>query len=684
MISALLSGLVLTSAAAAEVVRPASVLEEVVITASLRREPAISIPASVTVLDGQILRDAGQQHLQDVLSLVPNLNWASGTSRPRYFQIRGVGETEQWQGAPNPSVGVLIDGMDFSGIGMPAAMFDVEQLDVLRGPQATAIGANALAGLLSLSTRAASREPDARLQFTSGSYGDRSGAGAIGGAIGSEAAYRLSAQVFRSDGFRDNAYLGRDDTNGFDETTVRGKLALLQSERMTVKLAALWSDVANGFDAFSVDNSRTTLSDRPGRDAQRSRGLSMAIDVPAGLPVEIRSVTSWTDADIAYSFDGDWGNDPSYDFAQDFRRSRRTISQDLRALSRPGGIGGGRASWVAGVYALDIGETNAQLDFEGGQLLRPALSSRYQANSAAVYGQFDVHFAGQWRGSIGLRGEQRDARYRDSEASAFESRDRMLGGHLAVDYRPDARRSGYLTLSRGYKAGGFNIGALVPEARRQFAPELLYSAELGVRVATAGGRANLRAAVFWMDRSEQQVSTSLQLDPGDPLSFIFITDNAARGENRGVEVTAQWQPAARWRFEGAAGLLDSQYRGYRIGNRTLDGREQAHAPQYQLTLAADYRRPDGLFARVDLQSVDNFYFSDTHDQRSRAYSVINLRAGVERDRWGASLWIRNALDRAYSQRGFFFGNEPPDFPDKLYLQQGDPRRYGATVWMQLR
>ena len=83
------------------------------------------MPASVTVLGQATLQAAGLQHFGDVLGLVPNLNWSGGTSRPRYFQLRGIGELEQYQGAPNPSVGFLIDDIDLSGVGMPATLFDV-------------------------------------------------------------------------------------------------------------------------------------------------------------------------------------------------------------------------------------------------------------------------------------------------------------------------------------------------------------------------------------------------------------------------------------------------------------------------------------------------------------------------------------------------------------------------------
>ena len=105
-------------------------------------------PVSITVLNERTLQDAGRQHFEDVLAAVPNLNWAGGTSRPRFFQIRGIGEREQYEGAPNPSVGFLIDDIDFSGIGMPATLFDVGRIEVLRGPQGMRYGANALAGLI--------------------------------------------------------------------------------------------------------------------------------------------------------------------------------------------------------------------------------------------------------------------------------------------------------------------------------------------------------------------------------------------------------------------------------------------------------------------------------------------------------------------------------------------------------
>ena len=177
------------------------------------------------MLDAHTLEVAGVQHFQDVLGLVPNLNWAAGTSRPRYFQLRGIGELEQWQGAPNPSVGFLIDGIDFSGVGMPATLADVERIEVLRGPQGTAYGANALAGLIAVNTRAPRREAEASAQALFGDYGTYGVNGVLGGAVGDgEAAWRFAPATIAATASGATAYLHRDDTNGYDESSARLRL----------------------------------------------------------------------------------------------------------------------------------------------------------------------------------------------------------------------------------------------------------------------------------------------------------------------------------------------------------------------------------------------------------------------------------------------------------------------------
>jgi outer membrane receptor protein involved in Fe transport len=672
--------------------QPSARLEEIVVTASLRPEPASSLAMSTTVLDAATLHDAGLQHFADVLSLVPNLNWSGGTSRPRYFQLRGIGELEQYQGAPNPSVGFLIDGIDFSGAGMPATLFDVEQIEVLRGPQGTQYGANALAGLINVRTAAPEPRASLRTVATAGDDGLWGAGLQAGGPLGAgdRAAWRVAAQRLVTDGFRHNVYLGRDDTNGRDETTLRARLRLEPADAWQVDLTTLYVDLDNGYDAFAPDNSLVTLSDRPGRDAQRSVGAALVVD---GRLAQARlvSTTSWADSDIDYSFDGDWGNGPYwamftpdvYDYFSRFRRERRTLAEDLRLVSTATAEAHG-FGWVAGLYALRLTEDGNERDDFGGVPYRPILVSDYGATNLAAYGEVDWRLREGVILSTGLRVEHRSADYGDSDGASFSPDDSMIGGHASLRVELALSAEWYLTASRGYKAGGFNIGQLVPDDRRTFAPEYLWNLESGLHFARADRSLEGSVAVFYMWRVDQQVSTSYQVDPGDPLSYIFLTDNAASGRNYGLEAQASWRPLPELTLQASLGLLETEYLDYHYGDRDLDGRAQAHAPPWQYSLAAEWQAASGWMLRADVAGTAAFYFDASHDQRSNPYTLVNLKAGYAGERWSAYAWGRNVFDENYAVRGFYFGLEPPDYPDRLYVQRGDPAQFGVSVEWRVR
>jgi outer membrane receptor protein involved in Fe transport len=660
-------------------------LEEVVVTASLRALPAEELPASVSVLNRRTIVDAATQHLEELLPQVPSLSWAGASSRPRYFQLRGIGELEQYQGAPNPSVGFLVDEIDFSGIGMVATLFDVEQVEVLRGPQGTRYGANALAGLIKVATREPLPERELDFEATLGGDGLAGGGLVAGGAIaaGDGSAWRLAVQRTVDNGFRRNAYLGRSDTNERDELTARARARLELAETLRLDLTLLHADLANGYDAFAIDNSLVTLSDRPGRDSQRSTGASADLRYAPSPALELRSITAAADSSIEASFDGDWGNDRDwgaagpYDFFSRTLRGRTSLSQDLRVSAR----GRHGTSWIAGAYLLHLAEDNAQRD--DGRYLSDSferqLDSRYSANSAALYGEAELPLSVSTVLTGGLRLEQRDADYADSDAQRLSPRNRMWGGQLSLTRNLGRDRHAWLTLSRGFKAGGFNIGTSIPQERAQYDPEYLWSLEVGLKGRWQEDRLMADVNLFFLRRQDQQVATSFQLDPQDPLTFTYYTDNAARGQAAGLEAEGQWQATERWILAAAISLADTRYLGYRYGDRDLDGRAWAHAPAWKYSLAATWRHPAGWMGRLDVGGQDAFYFDASNDQRSRPYSLVNLRLGYETMRWSVHAWARNVLDRRYPVRGFYFGNEPPDFPEKLYVRLGDPRQAGVTL-----
>ncbi len=169
------------------------------------------------------------------------------------------------------------------------------------------------------------------------------------------------------------------------------------------------------------------------------------------------------------------------------------------------------------------------------------------------------------------------------------------------------------------------------------------------------------------------------MSPGDPASFVFFTDNAAKGRTLGAEAELRWFVSESWELYANLGLLHADFDEFIAPQGDLGGRDQAHAPRYTLAAGAVYRNVRGFFARLDASARDAFYFDVSHDQKSQEYELLNARIGYERDSWLVQLWARNLLDENYAVRGFYFGNEPPDFPNTLYTRLGDPRQVGITI-----
>ena len=223
------------------------------------------------------LRATTVEHFEEAIREVPNLNLSGEGSRARYFQLRGVGELEQYDGAPNPSIGFIVDDIDFSGLGSIGTLYDVDRVEVLRGPQGTRYGANALGGLIYCArwSRPASSAPTSSRRRQRRST--RAVGAAVGGPLGDKAGFRVRARIHESDGFRDNVFLNRHDTYGRDELRSHGKLTGSRATACRVDFAGLYVDVDNGYDAWAIDNGFSTYSDKPGRDAQRSTAVSVRV-----------------------------------------------------------------------------------------------------------------------------------------------------------------------------------------------------------------------------------------------------------------------------------------------------------------------------------------------------------------------------------------------------------------------
>ncbi len=699
---------------------PDSGLDEIVVTATWRSTPLGDVPASVTVLDRQTLRDAGRANFEDVLGLIPNLNWAGDTSLPRYFQLRGIGELQQYQGAPNPSVGFLIDDVDFSGLGSAGTLYDLDQAEVLRGPQATRYGANALGGLIYLRSAEPSDTFYGRVDLAGGDYDTRSEGAVLSGPVAAlDSSFRLAVQRNYTNGYFHNVYLNRDDTNREDEYTYRFKWLYRPSDRLSVELSAMQVNIDNGYDAFTIDNSRNTESDQPGVDSQHSTGVSLRAHYLFGETLGLTAIATYARSIIKYSYDGDWGNPDLwaplatvYQYSEIQNRDRTTRTLELRAGTESNrGFG-----WLLGLYGNLLAETLSDLSLGNYQPLGnpgdPAndqandiINSGYRARNLAAYGELDGDLATDLRWSVGLRGEQWTANYEGTTADFLGSNtgytygpvavtqvlsvtpavlrpsNDLWGGHASLTYELATGRSVYATLSRGYKAGGFNLSQGLLPNQLSFNPESDVNLELGYKADLLEHRLTVNADVFYLWRHDAQIITSFQSNPQNPDDFVYYTGNAASGRNYGVESDLQWRATERVTLGADLGLLQTYFKDFvqqgPTGATLLSvSRDLPNAPHWQAAVSATYRDPRGAFARVEATGMGGYYFDlPPNETTSNAYGLMNGKIGWQTPRWSGYLSGRNLLNKRYPVRGFDFGDVPPNFPSEVYIQLGDPRTW---------
>jgi iron complex outermembrane receptor protein len=658
-------------------------IEVITIDGDFRSTSLQKTASSLSVIASDEISARNAQNLEEIIARTPNVNFSSGTQRARYYQIRGIGERSQFKEPINPSVGLVIDGIDFSSIGSIASTFDVEQVEVYRGPQGTRFGANAMAGMINITSSAPTDVFEGKVRLSAGNYDSYSAGLVLSGPATEKVNYRLALEQYRSDGFIDNDFLNRDDTNNRDELTMRGKLAIAINKDLTLDITTFIADFDNGYDAFSLDNTRHTLSDQPGFDRQDTKALATKFTYQGLSDFTLETIISYADSALDYGYDEDWayvGIRPAWEYSSEdhYFRDKTSATFELRALSEQGGkIFNGSTAWVTGIYFKQEKEdllrqyTYLSSDF----------SSSFDSDNIAAFIQFDSQLSQQLSLTTGLRLERRNSVYNDSEQLSFDPSDTMVGGKVVLSYQADKNNLFYGSVNRGYKAGGANTDGSLPTELREFTAEYLWNYELGYKVSLLDNQAYVRSAVFYMDRDDMQVRTSfLQEREDGSTDFVSYLGNAATGNNLGLELEAGWQISPELEIYGAVGLLDTQYNGFiDADGNDKSGDEQAHAPSYQFNLGLNYQLSDHLRVNISVDGKDEFLFSDSHNEKSAAIEVVNMSISYAKDDWQVKLWARNLFDESYATRGFYFGNDPRDeYTAKAYYQLAEPSVFGAT------
>jgi len=674
-------------------------IEEIIVQGNWRETRLIEEDSSVLVLSSKETQSAPIKHFENLSYLIPNLNFAASDSRARHFQIRGIGERSGYERTPNSAVGFLVDDIDYSGQGGIATTFDVDQIEVHRGPQGSRIGSSAMAGLIYIKTKEPTKEFEGVSEITTGAYGTRNVGIAFGGSAqddNEDFTYRIALRKDYSDGFRKNLYSGRSDASKKDESTFRLKANWEINSESTIKFLMTQIDLDDPADIWTIDGSLNTLSDRPGMDSQKTDAYGIKFFHETDN-FEFQSLTSVTDTNVVLSYDADWGNSAThapyiYDYFSETQRKRETFSQEFRFLSNLADLDvNKRSEWVLGLHFFESKETNLKnddgiygdpLDPYSPYISESSSTSKFSVDNFSIFGNLNYLINDSTTFSLGARWEDSESTYSDSFGESFNPSDKISGGKLSINKILKQDTNIFISIARGYNQGGFNLNlGLDPNSINSnlyYDPEFLTNYELGLNSKIVNLNMNLAAVIFHSDRKDQQVLISTQVDPTDPNTFTFLTQNAAEGTNNGIELEIDFQLSDNLDIFINFGLLKTQIKNWK-SRPDLQGRAQAHAPEKSYAIGFNWNLTEQSNLSFDVVGKSSFYYSDSHNNRSKSYFLTNLSYSYFSGQWTYSIWGRNIFDEYYSTRGFYFGNEAPNFIDTLYERHGDPRHMGVTV-----
>jgi len=678
--------------------------KEIIVRAGLSDESLQKVASSVTVITGDHIRETGADHFQSLTEQIPNLNWAGGTSRPRYFQIRGIGERSHYfgEGPPNFSVGFVLDDMDLSGLGMVGLLYDIDQIEIFKGPQSSVYGPNAMAGLISLKSTDPTDHFEMRTSTRFGSDNHYGGSSVMNVQFMKNMKLRLGGVNNYSDGFRENVTQSVTHTNKREESFSRMKLSYDPNNQLSILATLIYTKLENGYDAWAPDNNTDfkTYSNDKGEDSQRTYGYSLRANFEASENLSITSITSFTETDLVHAYDGDWADssywhdnhefDPAvegwaYEFYDKNERNRANLSQEIR-LSM--------GSIILGGYFKHLIEQDEAKGYLFGGVATDAIS-HYDFQVTAGYAQYGLDLTSSLKLKANVRFENNSIIYDGSSQGFndywekiflppihFNIDHSMLGYRAALHYLKDEYTSFYGSVSQGYKSGGVNQQPYLSDISRPYEPEFIQNFEIGLKHATDKYRTQL--SVFYGQRKDQQVSVSSQQVEGDPNSFLYYTGNAGSGTIQGFEWENMLNVSSNLSMDASLGYLKTWVDKFIYfaseGMETSGGdREAAMSPIITGSIRLNYSNDSGIFGSVRSSYKSGYFYSDSHNEKAEPYTLTNLALGKSFGKTTATVWIRNAFDERFTTRGFYFGLIPPDYPDQLWKSYGDPRQIGVSM-----
>ncbi|MFO1503145.1 MAG: TonB-dependent receptor [Steroidobacteraceae bacterium] len=699
-----------------------SSLEEVIVTARKRDESFRDVPMTVNVFTEQAIAAAGIAKPGDFIARVPNMTLVETQNAGNAFVVvRGISQARNSE----PSVAVLVDGvLETNPAEFNKELFDIRQIEVLKGPQGALYGRNAIGGAILIRTKDPSDEITGVLRTGLGNGGSVRAQAALSGPLGSSDTlkFRASLSYVDTDGFLDNVYL-KQKADPSQEISGRARLLWKPTTDFSADLRFAFSNLetralyfviprdveSNPFSSFSTPPNANDVTspiqlDNPGVNTRDLYTTSLKMDFETGLgtltSVSAYDVTKEVLTGDAYDFRPAATSVFKALLGTDLNQSQyldlKSWSQEVRLTGPSGGI----VSWIGGAYYVHTSRfisTGNMVDtgagvfpvyrtprLTGNNPSATFLADSQNNNAWAVFANATVDLSKNTQFDAALRYDEDNRRNTTLTPAAFlpdpsahngEVREHTwskLQPKATLRYKPSDNVTLYTSWSRGFRSGGFNqtgVGAVanagnIAGVNDLFNAEVADTFELGVKGRSEGGR---------MDAGLSLYSTKSR----NGYFFVFLAANSTQNlgnldsKLNGFELEVNARPVPSLELHLAYGLTDSKITG--MEDPSVIGNEAPLVSRDTLNLGATLTRPvrDGLDVtlRADFQRIGRTWWEPYNTTSRDPVSLLDARAGLRAENWAVTAWGRNLTDKKYNA----------EFSPGGFLFRALPRRYGLDL-----